>query len=177
MDARGFVEGRLWVVPDVGTRLTWQCRLGKEGSVPRAPGSPNLCRPSPGVTTEGWCCLGDGCRSGLRPRSLTLFQENALGERRLLRLGMKRVCESGGERGCSRLAPGNMKMPLPGARAGGSWQVRKGTVMSPALPICCLAKASADLPRTALQALSGIPACVRHPSRLFPVRRSTRDPL
>lgn len=113
----------------------------------------------------------------LRPRSLTLFQENALGERRLLRLGMKRVCESGGERGCSRLAPGNMKMPLPGARAGGSWQVRKGTVMSPALPICCLAKASADLPRTALQALSGIPACVRHPSRLFPVRRSTRDPL
>lgn len=91
--------------------------------------------------------------------------------------GMKCVCESGGERGCSGLAPGNMKMPLPGARAGGSWQVRKGTVMSPALPICCLAKASADLPRTALQALSGIPACVRHPSRLFPVRRSTRDPL
>lgn len=163
------------MVPDVGTQLTWQCRLGKEGSVPRAPGSPKLCHPSPTCHNRGLVLPGRWVL--LRARSLTLLQENAPGERRLLRLGMKRVCESGGERGCSRLAPGNMKMPLPGARAGGSWQVRKGTVMSPALPICCLAKASADLPRTTLQALSGIPACVRHPSRLFPVRRSTRDPL
>lgn len=84
------------MVPDMGTRLTWQCRLGKEGSVPRAPGSPKLCHPSPTCHNRGLVLPGRWVL--LRARSLTLLQENALGERRLLRLGMKRFCESGGER-------------------------------------------------------------------------------
>lgn len=37
------------MVPVMGTGLTWHCWLGKEGSVPWAPGSPNLSHPSPGV--------------------------------------------------------------------------------------------------------------------------------
>lgn len=87
------------------------------------------------------------------PLSLT---ENALGERRLLRLGKKWVCQprectACGERGCSRLAPNRVKSPMPGARAGGGWQVKKGAAMSLALCICCLAKSSGDLPHSVLQ--------------------------
>lgn len=100
----------------------------------------------------------------LRPGSLTLLQENALGKRRLLWLGMKHVCEPGAETGCSRLAPNNENASAWGKSR---WQLasEEGHCDVPALPICCLAKASANLPHTALQALlcltsqpvSGIP--------------------
>lgn len=56
----------------------------------------------------------------LRPPSLTLLQENALGKRRI-RLEMKHVCEPGAEHGCSRLAPNNVKMPLPWGKS--RWQL------------------------------------------------------
>lgn len=171
------------MVPDVGTRLTWHRRLGKEGSVPRAPGAPNLCHPSPGVTAEGWGCLGRWV--SLRPRSLTPLQENALGKRRLLRLGTQRVCEPGAEHGCSRLAPNNVKMPLPWGKS--RWQLasEEGPRHVPSTSHLLPGKGSSRPPThcsagtvrhhpslcQASQAVSGMTASSS------PLRRGTRDPL
>lgn len=169
------------MVPDVGARLTW---LGKEGSVPEplavqtCPIHLQVSQQRAGAAWEGR--VPQATQSDTAPRECPWEEEAAPA-------GNGACCEPGAAAGWHQTTPEY----LPGAGAGGSWQVRKGTVMSPALPICCLAKASADLPHTALQALSGIPArvrhpshcqsgipaCVRHPSQLFPIRRSTRDPL
>lgn len=62
-----------------------------------------------------------------------------------------RECTAWGECACSNLLPDSVASPTPGARAGGSWQVKKGLAMSPTLCICCLAKSPADLPHSVLQ--------------------------
>lgn len=77
------------MVPDVGARLTW---LGKEGSVPE-PLAVQTCPIHLQVSQQRAGAAWEG--ASLRPRSLTLLQENALGKRRLLQLGTERAVSQG----------------------------------------------------------------------------------
>lgn len=102
--------------------------------------------------------------------------ENALGERRLLCLGTVRVCQpreytAPGERGCSRLAPNSVRLPMPGARAGGGWQVKR--VLQ--CPQHFASAAWQSHQETSHALLCRCKRCFGHPSWLFPIRRSTRD--
>lgn len=121
----------------VGTSCCLSTMRGE--SAPWATSSPKLCHfSSLCVIAQGLCCLSDRCQAMEFYTALSHLMENALGKRMLSCWGRsdsvsQRSAQHRGSVDATswhQTAPNSVRLPMPGARAGGSWQVKKGTAMS-----------------------------------------------